>query len=495
MTSGRRALDKIYKRRDRYDIPDWQREEVWDKSKKQQLIDSILRGWKLPKFYFSKTSGVDDEYEVVDGQQRLMAIYEFYDNELPLSLESANEFGGTYYKDLSLSLSDSFDDFEIEYDEIEGATDEELKAFFQRLQAGLPLRSSEKLNAVDSKLRDFCKKMASHSFFNKKVSIPDTRYAHFDIITKAAAVEIEGIETSLRFEDLKRILENHRSFSIESPAAKRVSLALDYLDRAFPDQNPALRSRTIVQSLITITCKIMTTGKEKGHETNLRNFFEQFVRDLSRQVELGQSATDGDFIVFQRSVNANLRTGTKTRHSILLKKLFSTAPVLAEIFDPSVIAESGLSQQVKSLGSSVLGLVCSANTAYAAKYGIDLFKPTSKTMKALGAIGTPITNDADYACLIDDLYFLLYEGCGQRLSNNMPQSFQDINLLRTDLRHDVDHGSKSKAKTKRKTVGQAFAKYAGSGNHKTLDPARFVAVQAALLSAVELDLRTLIRSL
>jgi hypothetical protein len=26
MTAERRALDKIYRRRDRYDIPDWQRE-------------------------------------------------------------------------------------------------------------------------------------------------------------------------------------------------------------------------------------------------------------------------------------------------------------------------------------------------------------------------------------------------------------------------------------------------------------------------------------
>jgi uncharacterized protein with ParB-like and HNH nuclease domain len=69
MTPGRQALDKIYKRRDRYEIPDWQREDVWDQRKKQQLIDSILRGWKLPKFYFVKTS--EDEYEVVDGQQRL----------------------------------------------------------------------------------------------------------------------------------------------------------------------------------------------------------------------------------------------------------------------------------------------------------------------------------------------------------------------------------------------------------------------------------------
>jgi uncharacterized protein with ParB-like and HNH nuclease domain len=49
MISQRRALDKIYKRRDRYDIPEWQRGEVWDTPKKQQLIDSILRGWRAPK--------------------------------------------------------------------------------------------------------------------------------------------------------------------------------------------------------------------------------------------------------------------------------------------------------------------------------------------------------------------------------------------------------------------------------------------------------------
>ena len=57
MTSERRAVDKIFKRRNRYEIPDWQREgDLWDLAKKQALIDSILRGWKLPKFYFVKTS-------------------------------------------------------------------------------------------------------------------------------------------------------------------------------------------------------------------------------------------------------------------------------------------------------------------------------------------------------------------------------------------------------------------------------------------------------
>src|SRR2546422_723932 len=125
--SKTRALDKIYKRRDRYEIPDWQREEVWDEAKKQELIDSILRGWKLPKFYFLKTSEEQEEFEVVDGQQRLLAIFEFFDNILSLSAESVKRFKGTSYSSLPPEISDYFDDFEIEYDEISEAEEEEIK--------------------------------------------------------------------------------------------------------------------------------------------------------------------------------------------------------------------------------------------------------------------------------------------------------------------------------------------------------------------------------
>jgi uncharacterized protein with ParB-like and HNH nuclease domain len=174
MTAERRAIDKIFRRRDRYDIPDWQRQEVWDYAKKQQLIDSILKGWKLPKFYFVKTS--EEDFLVEDGQQRLAAIFDFFSDELALSPESADQFGGKVYSELSRAIADSFDDFEIEYDVIEDATDEELKEFFQRLQAGMSLTGSEKLNAVHSKLRDFCKTTATkHPFFSETISIPDTR--------------------------------------------------------------------------------------------------------------------------------------------------------------------------------------------------------------------------------------------------------------------------------------------------------------------------------
>ncbi len=94
ITPGQKAIDKMFRRRDRYEIPDWQRDKVWDNGKKQRLINTILRGWRLPKFYFVKVD--DDEFEVVDGQQRLNAIFSFYDNELSLDAEVATLFGGRY---------------------------------------------------------------------------------------------------------------------------------------------------------------------------------------------------------------------------------------------------------------------------------------------------------------------------------------------------------------------------------------------------------------
>lgn len=182
MTTQKRALDKIYKRRDRYEIPDWQREEVWGKPKRQKLIDSILRGWRLPKFYFLKAS--ENEYEVVDGQQRLASIYEFLNGELKLPSEAKSLYGGTTYDDLSEKYSDAFDDFEIDIDEIEEATDEEIKEFFQRLQEGFPLSSSEKLNSVHSKLRNFARSLTKLPFFTETVDFKNKRYAHFDVAAK-----------------------------------------------------------------------------------------------------------------------------------------------------------------------------------------------------------------------------------------------------------------------------------------------------------------------
>lgn len=486
MTPGRRALDKFYKRRDRYDIPEWQRGEVWDDGRKKALIDSVLRGWKLPKFYFVKLT--DEDFEVVDGQQRLTAIYEFFANTLALSDDSANVFGGSYYKDLKTRMSDAFDDFEIEYDEIEDATELELKEFFQRLQQGLPLTSSEKLNSVHSKLRDFCRKLAKHNFFTQSIALADTRLAHFDIATKAVAIEVEGIDTGLRYDDLKRIFVSQSAFSPTSAVAKRLLAALNFLSDAFPQQSPKLKNRTIVQSLITFACRVVESSPRESLSGAVGKFTDAFLDELSEQVELGQAATDYDYVRFQRSINANIKAGARIRHEVLLRKAFLFDPKIAEAFSPAAIATSGVAQRVSELAEDVTAQIGRLNTAYAHVHGEDLFKATNKTTQALARLGKPVKDLSGYKSFIDDLYFIFRESIGQRLADRMPISFADVNTLRTDLQHDVDHGEAKKVRSKQKKIGETFEKYAGVKSPQLIDPERFVLAQANILSALDLDL-------
>jgi hypothetical protein len=128
------------------------------------------------------------------------------------------------------------------------------------------------------------------------VAIPDTRYSHLDIVAKVAAIEIEGLDTGLRFDDLKEVFESQQSFSSTSAVGKRIKAALDFLHNSFKDDGAILRSRTVVQSLLTLTCKLIATGRSKGHERAIREFFENFTAELADQIEMGQGASDSDYL-------------------------------------------------------------------------------------------------------------------------------------------------------------------------------------------------------
>jgi hypothetical protein len=492
MISGARALDKVYKRRDRYEIPDWQRQEVWGRSKKQSLIDSILMNWKLPKFYFVKTNDQPEEYEVVDGQQRLTSIFEFFDNELPLSPASEEKFGAKYYKDLPDALSDEFDDFEIEFDLIEDATDEEIKEFFQRLQEGLPLTSSEKLNSIHSNLRDFCSDLSGHSFFSNKISVSDKRYGHFDITAKASCIEIDGIDVGLRFDDMQAVFNSQSNFSKESEVAKRLKSAIGFLDAAIPERLSSLRNRSVVQSIITLATRLVATDRHKGLEGLFGEFINKFLQELSSQVELGKNATDHDYLDFQKTVSSNLRIGPKTRNQILLRKLLSFKPDFYSAFDASDIAESGLLAQVKNEASNIAEIITKVNQAHSAQSGEDLFKPTTKTIEALSIISEEINDFEGYGRFIESCYYIFHEGVGNRLGDDKPDSFQDINLLRTHLQHDVDHGRDSKVRSKRRKIGRTFKKYSGQESPETLTNEYFPIVHNNILNALRGDLEQIL---
>lgn len=62
--------------------PEYQRRLVWDRKKKSRFIESLLMNIPIPPIFLYEHEL--NRYEVMDGQQRVNTVLEFYDNDLKL---------------------------------------------------------------------------------------------------------------------------------------------------------------------------------------------------------------------------------------------------------------------------------------------------------------------------------------------------------------------------------------------------------------------------
>jgi hypothetical protein len=89
--------------------PDFQRKEVWDRTRRSRFIESVLLNYPLPPLYLNQRR--DGTYLVVDGLQRTSSIYRFVHNEYPLQdLETLTWLNGLQYDELEPLLRARIED-------------------------------------------------------------------------------------------------------------------------------------------------------------------------------------------------------------------------------------------------------------------------------------------------------------------------------------------------------------------------------------------------
>ena len=133
--------------------PYFQRRRVWSHSAKVDLIDTILRGFPMPKVYLRQRidlASMTSLREVVDGQQRLSTIFEFADDKITLN-KRAREFAGLKYSDLEAIFQEAFLSYPIAVEQLVNASDDDVLEVFARLNSyTLPLNSQELRHATFS---------------------------------------------------------------------------------------------------------------------------------------------------------------------------------------------------------------------------------------------------------------------------------------------------------------------------------------------------------
>lgn len=67
----------------------YQRKLVWSQKEKKSLIDSILKQYPIPLILLATK---DDKYEIIDGMQRLNAIFGFIENHFPADVDNEEKY-------------------------------------------------------------------------------------------------------------------------------------------------------------------------------------------------------------------------------------------------------------------------------------------------------------------------------------------------------------------------------------------------------------------
>ena len=128
--------------------PEYQRNYIYASEggkREVAVIESILKGYPIGLIYFNKVN--DNNFEVLDGQQRITSIGRFVTNKFAIKDANGNEqlFGG-----FALDKKNRILDTKLLIYECEG-TESEIKEWFRTINiAGVPLNSQELLNAVYS---------------------------------------------------------------------------------------------------------------------------------------------------------------------------------------------------------------------------------------------------------------------------------------------------------------------------------------------------------
>lgn len=310
--------------------PDFQRPPVWSRAQKQLLIDTILRGYDMPKLYWRKTGKSPDRYDVVDGQQRLRAIFEYHEGRFPL-LSDTDPIDGVdpsklKYADLPDDLRLRFDTYSLDVIVLSETDGEEVREMFLRLQNGTTLKAQERRNAMPGKMRDFIRELAGHAFF-ENCGFGNSRYTFDLVAAQMTAIELNGGPCNVKNANLNAMYAEQRDFDSTSPKAKKIRKVLDYLLNAFSEKTPELERYSVI-SLYSMVSQCLERYVMQNRHEDLRNWFIDFEGKRASEEALPEDKRDQELLSYKErtSHSTDAEDSIKWRQEFMLKNFFEAVP-------------------------------------------------------------------------------------------------------------------------------------------------------------------------
>jgi len=248
--------------------PEYQRRLVWDPGKKSRFMESLLMNIPIPPIFLFEYDL--NRYEVMDGQQRLNTILEFYENRLRLKgLQVWSALNGLTYDDCPPRIKRGFDRRRISAtvllaENAKSVEDEQRirRQVFERLNTGgQQLNAQELRNALyPGPLNDLLKELAATRSFNEAWDIPPYK-EHYLENGESISEELANNRHFRRMLDCELILR-FAAFKRTSSIKGAVKTILDNYMRDHQDANGSVidEVRNSFLESLELACRIFGDG-------------------------------------------------------------------------------------------------------------------------------------------------------------------------------------------------------------------------------------------
>lgn len=304
--------------------PEYQREAVWTRSQNQFLIDSLLHEIDIPKLYFRSAAKGKYQYEVVDGQQRLRAIFGYFADSFPLSDESdpadGYEIENLKFKQLDTSLQMKLRDTQLDVVILAGYSDEDIEEIFLRLQSGTPLNAAEKRRALPGNMRDVVADLAKHKVF-KLCSFSSKRFAYEDAVAKVLHLLLSGTIVDIKTTSIRKTYEHHKSITDKHPQVLAAKKAFQFMLRAFNGHpSPRFKKFSII-SLAYLTVELMETYTISEFPSEFAEAYLDFERLRAENDEKSEDKQDSRLLAYSNAARADSVADLQYRHETLREEI------------------------------------------------------------------------------------------------------------------------------------------------------------------------------
>ena len=309
--------------------PPYQRESaVWSLEKQQLFIDSLLNGYDVPKTYLHDLRGEEPTkvYSIVDGKQRLTAIWDFLADEFALAsdfrVEPANlpelppaavaPGGGLRFSELGRAWQGVLRDTYLSVVLIRNATEDDIEELFSRLNNGEPLNAAEKRNAMGGEMVRLIREVAHRPFFTEQLHFSNGRHQHYDLAARFlvladAQVRAEPELPDLRSQALDAFVRLHRRLADQAREAllEGLDARLAVLEATFGPADPLLASpaqallhAVFVDDVARGTAWAAPGPARAAPDPAIRAFLEEFQRTRLAALDQAEGKRDETYVEF-----------------------------------------------------------------------------------------------------------------------------------------------------------------------------------------------------